>query len=431
VETIHQLSDVFGVSRGIPLTYVFRQSVDSRFLEDLRRDKHVVVHGSSKQGKTCLRRQHLSDENHIRVQCTRDLSRAKLYELILKHAGVRVKASYSTTASTASTVGGGAEAKGKLPLFGSAKADVSIKRERASDDTTISQDLELDLNDPNDIIRVLDAIHFVKHIVIEDFHYLDEEVQRAFAFDLKVFHEVSALLFVIIGVWLETNRLIMFNGDLSGRIATIDADRWADEELRQILRAGAALLNIGMAADVQRALVKGCQQNVGLLQEACYKLCENASVLTTLDTPRTIGTPREVDGIYAEIAASQSARYRNFLVRFAEGLTSETKLQIYKWIAWAVITAEPTELRNGLKASTIFQRIASKHRHGATMQQSSVSQALDRVGNVQFKHKLQPLIFDYGDNRLRIVDANFILFVETQSRDDLMVAIGLKRPKAG
>ena len=429
MEATHELSAVFGVSRGIPLTYVFRQSVDNRFIEDLRRDKHLVVHGSSKQGKTCLRRQHLSDENHIRIQCTRDLSRAKLYEMILKKAGVKVKATYSSTASAASTVGGGGEAKGKLPLFGSAKAEVTIEREKTSADTVVVQELELDLNDPNDIVRALDAIHFVKHIVIEDFHYLDEDVQRAFAFDLKVFHEVSGLLFVIIGVWLETNRLIMFNGDLSGRIATIDADRWADEELRQIIRSGSGLLNVELPEDVQRALVKGCQQNVGLLQEAAYKLCENAGVLSTMKARRSVGSVREVDSIYAEIAASQSARYLNFLVRFAEGLTSETKLQIYKWIAWAVITAASNELRNGLKASVIFQRIASKHRHGSTMQQSSVTQALDRVGTVQFKHKLQPLIFDYADSRLRIVDANFIVFIETQKRDDLLVSIGLKKSK--
>jgi hypothetical protein len=50
---------------------------------------------------------------------------------------------------------------------------------------------------------------------------------------------------------------------------------------------------------------------------------------------------------------------------------------------------------------------------------------------VQYKHKLQPLIFDYDGNRLRIVDANFVAYLESQDQDELLQAIGLRRGKAG
>lgn len=427
---IHQLNDVFGLSRRLPRIYVWRNAVDDRFLEELARDKHVVVHGSSKQGKTSLRKRHLRDEDHIYVQCTRDLSRAKIYEMILKFAGVKVRAVYASTESSGTKYGGGGEAAGKLPFFGSAKAEVSIESQRSEGESLSQQELELDLNDPNDVIRVLDAAQFRKRIVIEDFHYLDEEVQRAFAFDLKVFHEISGILFVVIGVWLETNRLIMFNGDLSGRIATVDAGKWSEDELRQVIRKGAELLNIDIPGDVQRALITRCQSNVGLLQEACYRLCSNADLRATSQTRRSIGTVRAVDAIYTEMVASEASRYLNFLVAFAEGL-SDTKFEIYKWIAWAIITAEPNEWRSGLTVIAIYKRIVSKHRAGASIQQNIVSKALDRVGIVQYKHKLQPLIFDYDGNRLRIVDANFIAYLETQDRDELLQAIGQKRGKAG
>jgi hypothetical protein len=426
---IHQLNDVFGLSRGLPRIYVWRERVDDRFLEELAREKHVVVHGSSKQGKTSLRKRHLRDDAHIYVQCTRDLSRAKIYEMILKFAGVKVRAVYGTTASDGSKYGGGGEAAAKLPFFGSAKAEVSIERQRSAGESISMQDLELDLNDPNDVIRVLDAVQFRKRIVIEDFHYLDEEVQRAFAFDLKVFHEISGILFVVIGVWLETNRLIMFNGDLSGRISTVDADKWSEDELRQVIRKGAALLNIDIPGDVQRALITRCQNNVGLLQEACYRLCRNAGLRATSQTRRSVGTVRAADEIYNEMVASEASRYLNFLVAFAEGL-SDTKFEIYKWIAWAIITAEPNELRSGLPVLTIYKRVVSKHRSGNSIQQNTVSKALDRVGIVQYKHKLQPLIFDYDGSRLRIVDANFIAFLEVQQQDELLQAIGLRTGKA-
>jgi hypothetical protein len=32
-------------------------------------------------------------------------------------------------------------------------------------------------------------------------------------------------------VWLEANRLVVYNGDLAGRITSIPADTWSAEEL--------------------------------------------------------------------------------------------------------------------------------------------------------------------------------------------------------
>ena len=57
--TEHKLANVYGTSREIPETYTERIGIDDRFLNDITRDKHIVIHGSSKQGKTCLRRYHL------------------------------------------------------------------------------------------------------------------------------------------------------------------------------------------------------------------------------------------------------------------------------------------------------------------------------------------------------------------------------------
>jgi hypothetical protein len=49
---------------------------------------------------------------------------------------------------------------------------------------------------------------------------------------------------------------------------------------------------------------------------------------------------------------------------------------------------------------------------------------------VQFKHKLQPLIFDYSNGELKVVDANFLVFVETHTREELLEYIGVERPPA-
>ena len=152
----------------------------------------------------------------------------------------------------------------------------------------------MDPTDPNEVSRLLTNAGFHKYIVVEDFHYLEEEVQRSLAVDLKVFHENSKLIFLIVGVWLEANRLTMYNGDLSGRLSTINADVWSDADLRRVITAGEPLLSIEFPEEVKTALVSGCQNNVGLLQEVIFRVCEKYSVWKTQSKVRAIGTVDDV-----------------------------------------------------------------------------------------------------------------------------------------
>jgi hypothetical protein len=420
----YKLADVYGTSRSVPLTYVQRPQVDERFLNDITRDKHIVVHGSSKQGKTCLRKNQLKDTEYVVVQCTRDTTRASLYEMILKHAGISSSVTQEKTVKGTLKVHVKIGAEGGIPMLAKGKGEGGAEGGGEQGRTTKQTEFEIDIEDPNDVCRVLAAADFKRYIVIEDFHYLDEEVQVSLATDMKVFHEISSLVFIIVGVWLEANKLILYNGDLAGRVTTIDVDAWKPEELREVVVSGYDYLNINFPEAVETAIVESAQGNVGLLQELCYRLCERYDIWHRQDEHKEIATAEDVAEISRSIADEQSARYQNFLARFAEGL-GETELKMYQWVAWAVVTAKPEELRRGLRPNVIFQRVREKHPNSVTLQQGNVTQALERVGKVQFKHRLQPLIFDYSNNELRVVDANFLVFLKTHSQSELLSYIGL------
>ena len=74
--------------------------------------------------------------------------------------------------------------------------------------------------------------------MLEDFHYLPIETQKDFAVALKAFHEQSTLCFMIVGVWLDESRLTVYNGDLTGRLIGINADKWSQAELREVIEVG-------------------------------------------------------------------------------------------------------------------------------------------------------------------------------------------------
>ena len=93
----YTVDEVYGLSRNIPLNYVERHDVDERLRCNLNRDKHITIFGSSKQGKTCLRKHCLNKNDYILVQCSNRWSLSDLNANILKRAGYELTESTNVT----------------------------------------------------------------------------------------------------------------------------------------------------------------------------------------------------------------------------------------------------------------------------------------------------------------------------------------------
>lgn len=432
-EEIRRLPEVFGISRQIPLTYQTRDYVDGKLKSSLYREKHLVVYGGSKQGKTCLRKHALNEDEYIVIQCANATVISQLYTSVLKEAGATIDISEKHTLRGEKKlnveVKAGVSAPFLASLKGSGSTTVSTQSEAASE----RKHFEIDPADPNDVIRVLEGMNFTKFIVLEDFHYLSEEVQRQVAMDLKAFHEKSRLSFIVVGVWLESNRLVMYNGDLAGRLIPIDADKWELYDLHAIITNGEALLNISFSEAVRSAIINAAQGNVGILQEACYRLCEVRKITQTQESLVEIGDEAEVEKIVQELSREQAGRYQNFLTQFVEGI-AKSDLEMYKWLMYIVIEAHASDLRRGLKAFDIFTRMQRVHPYRERLRYNNTLQALRNVGKLQHLKRVQPVILDFDstENMLRIVDSGFTLFLMAQNGQSLkeMIGLGILPPRA-
>ncbi|EAZ90344.1 P-loop NTPase family protein [Crocosphaera chwakensis] len=76
--------EVFGVSNEKVASYIERKQVDERFLEGLNRNKHIIVFGASKQGKTALTNRHLEEKQFIRINCSPTTQTIDIYKSILR-----------------------------------------------------------------------------------------------------------------------------------------------------------------------------------------------------------------------------------------------------------------------------------------------------------------------------------------------------------
>lgn len=172
------------------------------------------------------------------------------------------------------------------------------------------------------------AIDFSRWIVLEDFHYLPEETQKDFAVALKAFHESSSLTFIIVGVWLQENRLIQFNGDLSGRVSTINADLWNKSELAEAIRLGEQCVNAGLDDQFKADLIGRCFDSIHVVQEACLLAYQSADIHQRQESWVDVVLGGTAEDIVRRVVERQSARFSDFLINFSTGF-GDTELEMY------------------------------------------------------------------------------------------------------
>jgi len=426
----YRRDEVYGVTRELPLNYVTREEVDGHFISNLSSDRHIVVFGSSKQGKTSLRKYTLQPDDYVVVTCSNKwTSVGPLHSAILKIVGYRVEQSSARTAEGNFKITAKAGAKGGIPFVAEANAEGEGSYEKKAAETVTDAPLELDPHDVNDIIGALQQIGFEKYIVLEDFHYLPDETQRDFAVALKAFHEGSKLTFIVVGVWLDENRLIQHNGDLTERVLAVNADAWSSDQLRHVIAEGERLLNIQFEEAFKEGLIQNCFEAVSVVQGACHDACEAAGVHSTQEEIRTVGEGLDPVEIIRGVVDQQSARYNSFLQKFAQGF-QETSLQMYRWLLLPILIATPEELEEGLTYAHIRRTIDANHPTGA-VNAGNITQALKSTASLQVQHGITPIILDYDQStrRLQVVDRGFLIWLGHQDRGALLAEAEVPDPR--
>jgi hypothetical protein len=298
--------------------------------------------------------------------------------------------------------------------------------ERGNKTEVKTEPLELDAGDPNDLVRALKGIDFNKLVVLEDFHYLPQETQEQFSFALKTVHETSKITFLIVAVWREENRLIVYNGDLAGRVISVDADAWSPDDLRKVIDAGEALLNLRFPPAFKAQLIADSLSSVYVVQECCYKACKLHNVHETKEELFEFPETLDAQKLVAEVIQEQSARYSSFLTNFAGGF-QDTQLEMYKWLLYPVLTSSAQELADGLSYRFIRNRIESKHPQRNNLNPGNLTQALQSVPALQAKKNIKPFVLDYDRSNLRlsVVDKGFLIWLAAQDRKQLLEILDL------
>jgi DNA-binding Lrp family transcriptional regulator len=407
-----RLNEVFGISATVPqYTYVDRSGLDAQFKYFLGSDRHIVVHGGSKQGKTILRRKHLPEAESIVIPCAPDDTVESIFKRILANTGATGLKSISTNSSSEDSLG--AEAGGQVG-FGFAKLTSKIAAKTNSARSNVQVDEALGTGISVDV--VINAIkRSRRRLVVEDFHYLVEPERKKLAYALKAFWDARVFV-VIVGIWAEQNLITVYNNDLSGRIEEIDIT-WNERELREVVTKGENALNIRIAPLITEELLRDANANVGLLQRLLEGLCLESGVLETRAAAITIGGGPELDRCRLRVCEASDRRYFHFANVVGQGFKNpeKTKLKLYRQIVRVCIElATDDELTRGIDKVDMLAKV--QYFEGDA-DATNLEKALVRIDRLQAERDIKPPVLSYGEvsRRLLLVDRE-LLFYRRHSR---------------
>ncbi len=214
----------------------------------------------------------------------------------------------------------------------------------------------------------------------------------------------------------------MYNGDLTGRIVGVNADRWTSDELRQVIAAGEALLNVSFADSFKNQVIDGCLDSVYIVQEACYQACLATGINLTQDQHLDdVGLYLDVPDLIRQVVNQQTGRYNSFITLFAGGF-QETALQMYKWLLYPVLTTELKVLETSLTYRYMRDTLRMHHPEGQGLNLGNLTQALHSAASLQVKKDIKPIVLDYDQTNLKlnVVDRGFLIWLANQDRKDLL-----------
>jgi len=414
--------EVFGVSNEEIFSYIERKQVDERFLEGLQRNKHIIVFGASKQGKTALTNKHLKENDFIRINCSPQTKAIDVYKSILRQLDVEFEEERAEKTLVEGSGKGGVKAKVKIPFFADSEASTEITGRGSREQSTKYKLVEYNLGLPQDISEILRSIGFKQRVIIENFHYLEEDIQKEIAFHLRVFEDFN-ILFVILGIWREKNRLSQYNGDLQDRLIEIPVEPWLEDDFRKVSQKGGEALGVSFDG-VLAKIIDSSFDSIGVFQELCKECCLAAGLQEKSKSLVVIDEKCLETAIERKLE-DYSGRHIRSLETFVEqqGRTSdEVPLYLGYYFVRILFDLDFKDIETGLKRKFIHDEIRKIHHRADDVRSSDMSYFLYNIVQAQIKKSIVPPLFDYdrSTRTIKIIDSTLYFFLRNAEKEEII-----------
>jgi hypothetical protein len=265
--------------------------------------------------------------------------------------------------------------------------------------------------------------HMIEHqivLVVDDFHYLSEDVRLEFLRNIKgaVFNGLKVLLLSI------THRAfdpIKSETELTGRFTAITVPEWSIEDLRKIPDKGFRALNVSCGDMLVSGLATEAQESPFLMQKFCWEICFDIGVSDRPNTTVKVPDNYDLKELYCRIAVDSGLPIYQKLVagpqarkqRLKRPLRTGNEADVYEATLLAIAETGPKsvltydEIRSGL-TNILADKIPQKH------EVTSAFKHLSRISSEQGTEA--GLDWDESKRMLHVTDPYLRFYLRWQVR---------------
>jgi hypothetical protein len=420
--------EVFGSrTASNPLSYVVR-NIEQQFKDALANERFaaIVIYGTSKQGKSSLRRSVLPDGACTIVRATLGVSREGLFREILNQAGAAGRTTRGVDKRTERNKG---FSFNPLKWFGiEGIGEISIREKNEHKESEMVDEVEIDYSVTSAVARRYRQVAGTRPIVIDNFHYVEADVQRQLATDILAFADCE-IKTIVLGTWTAQDYLKRFNTDLGRRMCPLSIEPWVDADLGAVLATGAKLLAIRLTPIVKESFLQKSAGNVSLLQDAAQEYLINLGIAETCSQQTLVDDTRSLREVYrkiaAELAADTTERFQQIAKIGEPWINNKTRMY---WIIKAFLRDQ----QSTNVAGVLLDRLITSANALLQLETLTQEKITKPIASLLVKHTLlseqqkqfrTPIIaFDEERDRLFTVDS-WTLFTLRRHREEIANAL--------
>jgi hypothetical protein len=409
------------VPGGLPeYTYVRRERIGLEKQLAAAADnlcKLVTLTGPTKSGKSVVTKKVFPTGENVWLDGGSVSNDEDLWLQIVDQLDGATEVGESKARSTGGEVGGGASGEAGLPLLAKAQAEVTAKVEHSRSTEKTSARRLAPKAAALDLLRKSG-----RPLIIDDFHYLDREMQGSVVRALKALvHDGHPA--ILLAIPHRKYDAVRVEKEMTARVQQVSMPAWNDDELREIAHLGFPLLNLAVNPKIIDLFLAQALGSPHLMQEFCRQLCDENGVEERCDELTTIEFAVGADAMFERVARDTSKTIFDRLARgprprtdrnqrsFKDGGSGDIYVAVLLSIARlrpGMTTLEYEEIRASLR--DVVDELPQAH---------EVSRVLEHMAAIQADDAASAPVLDWDkdERRLHITDPFFAFFLRWGMRD--------------
>jgi hypothetical protein len=410
---IVKIKDVFKTIGTPSVTYVSRNGGEYERLLTEYLDvagKLCLITGPSKTGKSTLYHKVLAgiDKLPLIVRCDDQMTTDDVWRKALED--VNFGRITSETAAEDTQVTGSAKVGGNMGwswlanLIGEVSLGVS---EKVSEST--AREKIISKPSPKHLIPVLKNLPYV--LVIEDFHYLKDEVKKSLFQQWKTFvdEEVSV---IVLGTTHHAVDLAYSNKDLVGRIAHIEVGTWLTKDIELIITSGFEHLNVPIKKSLVKFIATECVGLPIITQSCCLRLFFDQKI-SDIETNKGSAKPAfnkdDVSKALYNVAHTDYSVFRDIYDVIIRGFRKGGQKYNSYELLLLTFTLDPITFK--LQRHEIDERLAQLSIKFTTPPATSINSTLGVLSKLQKKYAFELLEWNQKLKTLYILEPSFLFYL--------------------